>query len=225
MAPAVGTSSVPFSDLLRPLMGAGTRLRSKRLATLALRTREVKKAHAFQTRRPLNLHLGSGGNNLDGWVNVDLVGADADVVWDLSVPLPFDPATADAVFLEHVFEHMTLAEIMTVMTNICRVMKPLAVLRVGVPDAGAYARSYASGDGIIDELRPGRPTRMMALAEVFQEHGHLSAWDDESLCLLLTSFGFEGVAETPGAQSCLSPAPDREDRIPESVYVEGVVPA
>ena len=219
-----GRSTIPFSNLLRPFLSPGVRLGAKQVATACAAPLERRKARAFRTGPPLRLHLGSGGNNLDGWVNVDLVGARADVAWDLRHPLPFADASADAVFLEHVLEHMTVAEGMAVLRHAQRVLAPGGVLRVGVPDAGLYARSYAGGDGAIDELRPDRPTRMLALGEVFQEHGHVSAWDGETLALVVRAVGFEGAEVMPGGTSRIEPAPDSPARIAESVYVEAVAP-
>ena len=225
-AAAGGNSTIPFSDVFRPFMSASVRLRAKQMATVAGLPLARRRAHARagdSTGVPLRLHLGSGGNNLTGWVNIDLVGARADVAWDLRRPLPFADRVASAVFLEHVLEHMTVAEGMAVLRHAFRVLAPGGVIRVGVPDAGLYARSYAGGDGLIDELRPGRPTRMLALGEVFQEHGHVSAWDGETLALVVDSVGFTGAEEMPGGTSRITPAPDSPSRIPESVYVEAVV--
>jgi hypothetical protein len=226
-AAAGGNSTIPFSDLLRPFMSAAVRLRAKQAATLAvvpLAKRRAQQQAADAAATSLKLHLGSGGNNLPGWVNIDLVGARADVVWDLRRPLPFAHRVASAVFLEHVLEHMTVAEGMAVLHHALDVLVPGGVIRVGVPDAGLYARSYAGGDGAIDELRPGRPTRMLALGEVFQEHGHVSAWDGETLALVVDAVGFTGAEVMPGGTSRITPAPDSPERIPETVYVEAVVP-
>jgi len=223
-AAAGGHSTIPFSDLLRPFMSPSVRLRAKQVATAAAAPLARRRAGERAARGGLRLHLGSGGNNLPGWVNVDLVGARADVTWDLRRPLPIPDGAADAVFLEHVLEHMTVAEGMAVLRHAFAVLAPGGVLRVGVPDAGLYACSYAGGDGAIDQLRPGRPTRMLALAEVFQEHGHVSAWDGETLVLVIGSVGFTGAEVMPGGTSRLDPAPDSPERIPESVYVEAVVP-
>ena len=226
-AAAGGHSTIPFSDLVRPFMSASVRLRAKQAVTLAmlpLARRNARGQTAHSTAASLKLHLGSGGNNLPGWINIDLAGARADVAWDLRRPLPFADRSANAVFLEHVLEHMTVAEGMAVLRHAFRVLAPGGIIRVGVPDAGLYARSYVGGDGAIDELRPGRPTRMLALGEVFQEHGHVSAWDGETLALVVDAVGFTGAKVMPGGTSQIDPAPDSPDRIPESVYVEAVTP-
>jgi SAM-dependent methyltransferase len=220
-----GTSTIPLADSLRPVLGPAMRLLAKQLATNAVAVQARKRAVALSSARPLRLHLGSGGNNLAGWVNVDLVGAHADVNWDLRRPLPFADGSADAVFLEHVLEHMTVVEGMTVLAHCRRVLAPGGVLRVGVPDAGMYADRYANHDPGLEALRPGRPTPMLALSEVFQEHGHVSAWDGETLVLVVTEAGFADATVTPGGSSTrLDPVPDSPSRIPESVYVEAVRP-
>ena len=223
-AAAGGHSTIPLSDLVRPFMSPAVRLRAKQVATAVNAPRSRRRARGLAGGSGLQLHLGSGGNNLPGWVNIDLIGARADVAWDLRHPLPFPDRSAEAVFLEHVLEHMTVAEGMTVLRHCFQVLAPGGVVRVGVPDAGRYARSYAEGTGTIDELRPGRPTRMLALGEVFQEHGHVSAWDGETLVLVVAAVGFSSADEMPGGTSRLDPAPDSLVRIPETVYVEATVP-
>ena len=65
---------------------------------------------------------------------------------------------------------------------------------------------------------------MLALGEVFQEHGHVSAWDGETLALVVDAVGFTGAEVMSGGTSRIAPAPDSPDRIPETVYVEAVVP-
>ena len=223
-ASETGNSSIPLSNVLRPLMGPATRLRAKQLATAALAPYTRRRARTLPGGAPLRLHLGSGGNNLDGWVNVDLVGAHADLSWDLRRRLPFPAASAEAVFLEHVLEHLTVADGVRMLHLFLPVMGPGGVIRVGVPDAGLYASSYVREDAVLDQLRPGRPTRMLALGEVFQEHGHLSAWDAETLCLAMSEAGYEGATYMPGGSSKILPVPDSVDRIPETVYVEAVAP-
>jgi predicted SAM-dependent methyltransferase len=218
-----GSSTVPLADALRPLLSPSVRLRAKQLATHALAAGARRRADALAGRSPLRLHLGSGGNNLDGWVNVDLIGARADVSWDLRRPLPFADRSAEAVFLEHVLEHMSVEDGIAVLRHCHRVLRRGGLLRVGVPDAGLYATGYVEDARVLDRLRPGRPTRMLALSEVFQEHGHLSAWDGETLCLVMGEAGFPGAEVTPGGTSRLDPAPDSPARIPESVYAEAVV--
>jgi predicted SAM-dependent methyltransferase len=145
----------------------------------------------------------------------------SDLRWDLTSRLPFDDASAEAVFLEHVLEHFPLATVMEMLTEARRVLAPGGVLRAGVPDFGRYAQSYAGDRAFLEERRPGRPTPLLALAEVVYSHGHRSAWDAETLELALTESGLVDVRRRAYGDSDIEPAPDNPLREPESVYAEG----
>ncbi len=136
--------------------------------------------------------------------------------------MPFPDGTADAVFHEHVLEHFSLSDGLQLIDDSFRVLRPGGVLRIGVPDAGAYAHSYTrGGTGVIERVRPGRPTPMMAFAEIFYSHGHRWMYDAETLAYVMSAAGFTSVAERPFGESAISPAPDSESRRDETVYVEG----
>lgn len=219
---AYGQSTIPFADQLRQVMSPALRLRAKIAATdvQAVRARRTAAALAAGPG-PLRLHLGCGWNHLDGWVNSDLVGGKGDFAWNILRPLPFAPGTVDVVFLEHVFEHMRYSQTLTVLGHVRQVLAPGGILRVGVPDAGMYARMYSEQPGRLAELRWGRPTPMLALREVFQEHAHVSAYDAETLLLVLREGGFPGATVVPGGTSeLLDDVPDLAERIPETVYAE-----
>lgn len=173
---------------------------------------------------PLRLHLGSGGHPLEGWVNVDVLGMEPDLYWDLGRGLPFPDGCAEAVFLEHVIEHFTLADDLDLLAECSRVLGPGGIVRLGVPDFGRYMQSYASDGAFIDRERPGRPTRLLAAGEVALGHGHRSVWDCETLVLLLEEGGFTDARCRPWGDSDLEPAPDSPLREPESVYAEARKP-
>ena len=170
--------------------------------------------------KPLRLHLGSGGHPLEGWVNIDILGMEPDLYWDLRSGIPFPDGSAEAVFLEHVIEHFTLADDLDLLEDCRRVLAPGGIIRIGVPDFGRYLESYAGDGAFVEELRPGRPTRLLAVAEVALGHGHRSVWDGETLERVLTESGFTDARRRNWGDSGLEPAPDSEKRRPESVYAE-----
>lgn len=171
---------------------------------------------------PLLLHLGSGGEHKDGWVNVDLAGDPVELAWNLARPLPFPAGTVDAVFHEHLLEHIPLAAGAALMRECRRVLKPGGVLRIGVPDAGRLVRSYADDDGYLESLHPGRPTSLLAVQELFYWHRHRTMYDFETLDFLVRTARFERVQERQFGDSALDPAPDTERRRAETLYVETV---
>jgi predicted SAM-dependent methyltransferase len=161
---------------------------------------------------PIRLHLGSHINYLGGWVNIDLAGIPIDLPLDVTRRLPFFDSTVEAIFHEHLLEHLSLREGMALTRECWRVLEPGGVLRVGVPDCGEAINRYTR--------REGKPTPMLRMQEMFYEHGHLTMYDAPTLFALFEECGFRGVAERDRGDSRLSPCPDGE-RDP-SVFVEGV---
>jgi predicted SAM-dependent methyltransferase len=206
--------------LLRRLTSFEARQAAKVQATKLLAPVERRRARRLAAR-PLRLHLGSGGHELPGWVNVDLVGMGSDLRWDLTSRLPFDDGSADAVFLEHVLEHFPLETVLGMLAESRRVLAPGGILRAGVPDFGRYAESYAGDRAFLEERRPGRPTPLLALAEVALSHGHRSVWDAETLELVLTECGLIDVRCRGFGDTDLAESPDNPRREAESVYAEG----
>ncbi|MGH2534740.1 MAG: class I SAM-dependent methyltransferase [Thermomicrobiales bacterium] len=172
----------------------------------------------------LKLHLGCADSYLDGWVNIDLnrPGRRLDLRWDLRRGLPFPDNSASAVFSEHLFEHIPLDGAMALLAECRRVLVPGGIFRIGVPDLDRYVRAYLGQDPIIEQVRPGRPTRALALAEIFYFYGHRSVYDFETLAVMLKETGFTGVARSCFGEGALRPSPDSDGRRPETLYVEAV---
>jgi predicted SAM-dependent methyltransferase len=170
----------------------------------------------------LRLHLGCGTHKLPEWINVDIFGMHPDLHWDLRRRLPFSDNAATAVFLEHVLEHFALADGISMLEECHRVLGPGGKIRVGVPDFGSYLLSYASDGEFIERNRPGRPTRLLAVAEVALSHGHRSVWDRDTLVRTLEEAGFADVEVRPFGDSSIQSDLDSASRKGESVYAEGV---
>jgi predicted SAM-dependent methyltransferase len=208
--------------LLRGVSSFELRQSAKVRGTALLAPLERRKARRLLAEsRPLRLHLGSGGHPLEGWVNIDVLGMGPDLHWDLNRRLPFPDGCAQALFMEHVCEHFPLADVVGLLTESRRLLAPGGIVRVGVPDFGRYLESYAGDHAFIERERPGRPTALLAVAEVALGHGHRSVWDAETLERVLAEAGFEDVRRRAWGDSDLHPPPDNPRRESESVYAEG----
>jgi predicted SAM-dependent methyltransferase len=191
--------------------------------TEAKRPLERRRAETAARKGNVRLHLGSAWQPKEGWFNIDLAGHPVDLAWNLAHGLPFPDGSAEAIFHEHLLEHLPLAAAAKLIEESHRVLRPGGVMRIAVPDAGRYLLSYASGgEGLIDEYRPGRPTSLLAAQEVFYLHGHRSAWDLETLELFVRSAGFEQCDGRAFGDSRIEPCPDSPHREQESIYVEAV---
>jgi len=95
--------------------------------------------------RELRVHIGCGGHELAGWINVDNHPAPLAINLDWGLPLP--SGSARYVFVAHLLEHLFHpAQSSRLLAEIRRVLAPGGVVRVVVPDIEKYLRAYASGD-------------------------------------------------------------------------------
>jgi hypothetical protein len=137
---------------------------------------------------PLRLHVGSGSQHLDGWVNIDrqaLPGVD--FVGDVTEGLPF--ANAEALFAEHFLEHLPLDQAVAFLVEAHRVLAPGGRLRLSTPNldwvvATQYAPPHAPSDGSLRALRLNRS---------FHGWSHRFLWNRTLLAELLAAVGFDDV--------------------------------
>lgn len=194
-------------------------------ATNVVAPRERRRARTIADTSPLLLHLGSGGEHKDSWINVDLAGDPVELAWNMARPLPFRAGTVDGIFHEHLLEHLPL-EVGALFLREChRVLRPGGVLRVGVPDAGALLNAYVKhDDDYLNAIHPDRPTRMLAVQELFYWHRHCTMYDEETLQFVMRAADFPSPQRREFGDSSFNPAPDTLRRKAETLYVEAVKP-
>ncbi len=89
------------------------------------------------------LQIGCGPRILDGWLNADFYPKTADVLHlDATAPLPFDDATFDFVFTEHMIEHVPFRQARDLVDECGRVLKPGGVARISTPDLESLVALY-----------------------------------------------------------------------------------
>ena len=119
---------------------------------------------------PLNVVLGAGCFDFDGWF-----GTDVDLL-DITSPRDwsrlFDVGTIDRILSEHVLEHLAEAECRTALGECHRHLRPDGLLRVAVPDG--YRRDAA----YVAEVAPPKD-------------GHKTLFNVDTLTALLEAVGFE----------------------------------
>lgn len=176
----------------------------------------------------LCVNLGCGPSALKEWVNVDIArGPGIDVVWDLRRPLPFRDESCEAIFCEHVIEHLSKEDAEKLLRECRRILQRGGVLRLSTPDAGRFLRSYAGDGEFLRHPNFSQPieTLLDRVQLMMREDGqHLWVYDSPSLLLLLERTGFTsateqefGVSRHPRMRNM-----DAEARRFESFYVEAV---
>jgi predicted SAM-dependent methyltransferase len=191
-------------------------------------------------------NIGFGYRPTPGWVNIELGSTFPDFYfWDCRRGLPFSDNRVTAIYCEHVFEHFDPEIDAALFLREClRCLRPGGVLRIVVPDAGAYLRAYGCSWERLAAMHPleqsqdswrdkepnykGQKTvyrsQMQLINEVFRQgYQHKYAYDEETLVLVLRAAGFARVIRQGfGVSLDLNMAPDNEARQPHSLYVEAV---
>ena len=174
------------------------------------------------------LNLCCGTNKFEGWVNADFLkdlkfwnrsNKQIDWMLDLRLPLNCDDNVWDGVFSEHTLEHLYPMQVLNLLKELNRTMKPGAWLRITVPDLKKYVNYYCKKEA--DEKFYKWSTGCEAIRCLTQNYVHLSVWDSELLGHFLQESGFVNVQEVSfmeGTDKLL--LKDSEDRKWETLYVE-----
>jgi ubiquinone/menaquinone biosynthesis C-methylase UbiE len=90
----------------------------------------------------MKLNLGCGSKKIPGFIGVDI--KSADVVADIR-KLPFDDDSADEIMAIHVCEHLPVREILSVIREWRRVLKPGGVMALELPCLDKVLEHFAKG--------------------------------------------------------------------------------
>jgi predicted SAM-dependent methyltransferase len=214
---------------------AEVRLAKKRLFTARL----VRRTLASEKGNRVN--IGCGAHPTPGWINLDINSHPGVYFWDCRRALPLSDGSIAAIYSEHFFEHLDLYnEAYPFLRECLRCLEPRGVLRIVVPDAGAYLRAYAGPWELLAEMRPLDrtangwrdrwlgdhiyQTKMQLMNAVFRQvYDHKYAYDEETLVSVMREAGFADVVVQQFGMS-IDPkmAPDTKERRTESLYVEGI---
>lgn len=96
----------------------------------------------FKTNKIKKLQIGCGFNPIDGWLNTDLAFNEKVAFLDASKKYPFDDETFDYIFTEHLFEHLTFNEELTMLEECFRVLKKGGILRLATPNFDFLIQLY-----------------------------------------------------------------------------------
>lgn len=96
---------------------------------------------------PIGINLGCGPAACEGWINCDsrdLPGVD--ILCDLREGIPFDADFADYIAAIHVLQDLEYGEVVPLLREIRRVLKPGGVVRLSVPDLDKAITAYRRHD-------------------------------------------------------------------------------
>ncbi|MDR1243307.1 MAG: methyltransferase domain-containing protein [Deltaproteobacteria bacterium] len=109
--------------------------------------------------REINLHLGCGGENIAGWINIDNYDYESgdssrsNASYDLKMDIRALDAASDSVdriLLVHVLEHFVRWEALELLAQFHRLLKPKGLLLMEHPDLDGCIKMYLEGQTTID---------------------------------------------------------------------------
>lgn len=84
---------------------------------------------------PYSLHLGCGLTRFEDWVNIDRynVPGITDIVWNLNHGIPAPDSSCRLIYSEHLLEHLSVNEGLTLLRECYRVLLPGGIVRIAMP--------------------------------------------------------------------------------------------
>ena len=178
------------------------------------------------------LHLGSGHNAHEGWVNADFFNYRIkfwareyrpDWMLDFRYPFKCEDNVWDGVFSEHTFEQIHPHHVFNVLQELHRTMKPGAWLRIVVSDVEKYVNYYKGTQSGAEFAKWPNPT--VALRTISQNFFHVSLWDVKLFTEFLEAVGFVNIEKVDFMQgSDPRMLVDHPERQWESLYIEAQKP-
>lgn len=138
----------------------------------------------------MKLHLGCGKRRFEGWLNCDLHDSDMDM--DIR-RLPFENDSVDEIMAIHVCEHFYVHEILGILQDWYRVLKPGGKMVLELPCLDKVLWHFAQGSPENMTLWPlyGDPSTHKDGEPAL----HKWCWSKDQMRQLLKAVGFDDVIE------------------------------
>jgi predicted SAM-dependent methyltransferase len=167
------------------------------------------------THAERKLQLGTGANVYPGWLNTDVhdFRRQGEVVYmDATEPFPLPDAAFDAVFSEHMIEHLTYEAGLRCLAECHRVLRPGGRIRIATPSLDRLITLYEPEQSdlqqryvqwSIDTFSKDKGAYLAGFVvnNFFRDWGHEFIYDRQTLRHALESVGFADVEEWPVGES------------------------
>lgn len=183
----------------------------------------MKAKLAFDKKKVNKLEIGLGNSRKkEGFITSDL-NLKTDYPYDLRMGLPFGKDSIDMIYSEHVLEHFSYKDLIFLLKDCYRVMKPNGVFSVAIPNAKIYLNAYANSEPFDQkkycsyQFGLSYKNKIDYVNYIFYMDGeHRHMFDEESVVTILSEVGFNNVKLRDFDSQI-----DQEERRYQSIYAEG----
>jgi predicted SAM-dependent methyltransferase len=171
---------------------------------------------------PINLEIGAGPERkIPGWTTADL-SAGCDLVLDLAKPLPFPDNSVEKIYSSHVLEHFYYNDLLKLLSECRRVLKPSGVFSASVPNARLYIEAYARPESFDPKIFCRHAPAYNYNSKIdflnymaYMDGHHRYMFDEENIIAILGKAGFRN----PCLRS-FDAGLDMKERDFQSIYVQ-----
>lgn len=154
------------------------------------------------TQDTIKLEFGSGPKKgTNGWITVDSARG-ADLIHDLTKPIPLADNTVTSIYASHLFEHFTYYYLQYLVSECFRILKVGGTLSVAVPNSRHYIDAYVNKKEFRDPESLWQPGVVKTGSSIDQLNyiaymggQHFYLFDEENLVNTLKQGGFLHVAK------------------------------
>lgn len=198
-----GKTKTAATDLGLEPFAKAARQRISGMARFLSRTDKLIITDYVASHEVRKLHIGCGGNYIDGWLNADYDSRSDHVLqFDATKRFPVDDGIFDFVFTEHMIEHISYNGARTMLTECIRVMRRGGKIRISTPDLDSVLalRNVEKSSRQLDYIdyhceAHGSPYHheVFVINDFFRLWGHIFIYDEQSLTRLMEEVGFVSV--------------------------------
>lgn len=163
---------------------------------------KLGKQHAkaiLKNNNNIKLEIGSGPKKgINGWTTMDLF-LECDIFWNLNRQLPFPDESLSEIYASHTLEHFNREQILRLLRECHRCLKPAGNIRLCVPNARIYVEAYMRAplpfepvDVYAPAYKIDSPIDYINYTAYMDGH-HKHMFDEENLICVLLRSGFSNA--------------------------------
>jgi len=171
------------------------------------------------------LNLGCGGVKIPDWINIDIEPG-ADIILNLKTGLPFQDNSVRYIYSEHVLEHFSRDEGLSILKECFRVLSKGGVIRIAMPDLDhiieKYSTDWKNQDWLSWPEYQFIKTKGQMINITFSWWGHKYLYNEEDLKQIILDAGFSFTNRVSRSESRFVELSNLENRQDSLLVFEAV---